>query len=106
METLLLVAIVLIALAIVAQAAVLIAMYMMSRRIATKAEALMDDLSETGKIAHEEVLHVQGMVSEARAVVMRPVREYAAVSAGIAAFVSTFFGRKRTATLEEDRPAA
>jgi hypothetical protein len=85
MDTLLMVAVVLITLAVVAQAGVLIAMYMMSRRVAAKAEALMDDgrrimqpmetvtgnlkavaddLGETGKIARSQVLHVQDFVKD------------------------------------------
>ena len=86
METLLMVAIVVIALAVIAQAGVLIAMYLMSRRLSTKAEALMDDtrrlmapmesimgnlrtvaddLAEAGKIAHMQALEVQDLVTEA-----------------------------------------
>jgi hypothetical protein len=85
METLLIVAIVLIALAVVTQAGVLVAMYLMSRRIGEKAERLMDDsrkfiapmesitanlkvisddLAETGKIARNQALHIQEFVSE------------------------------------------
>src|SRR5437870_8599697 len=87
METLLMVAVVLIALAIVAQAGVLIGMYTMSRRLTAKAEALMDDsrrlmaplesitsnltsasndLAETGKIAREQIVECQEFISEAR----------------------------------------
>jgi ATP-dependent Clp protease ATP-binding subunit ClpA len=85
METLLMVAVVLITLAVIAQAGVLVAMYLMSRRLADKAETLMDDsrkvmapmesvtnnlktvaddLAQTGQIAREQVLHVQEMVTE------------------------------------------
>jgi hypothetical protein len=87
METLLMVAVVLIALAIIAQAGVLIAMYLLSRRIAAKAETLMDDsrrlmtpleaiannlktvandLSEAGKIARTQALQVQDFVTESK----------------------------------------
>src|SRR4030095_12832355 len=123
MNSLLMVAIVLIALAILAQAGVLVAMCLMARRLATKAETLLDDsrrlmaplesitgnlktlsndLTETGKIAREQVLHVQEVVTEtqdairgqvfevrkrvldtvddARDLVMRQTRHYSAIA--------------------------
>jgi hypothetical protein len=85
METLLMVAVVLIALAIVTQAGVLIAMYLMSRRLAAKVDSLVDeskqlmppleamtrdlktiadDLAETGKIAREQVRQVQKIITD------------------------------------------
>ena len=137
METLLIVAIILIALAVVTQAGALVAMYLMSRRIGDKAERLMDesqkfmapmesittnlkviseDLAETGKIARNQALHIQELVTdthqavhqqiadvrttvqstmdEARRVAMRPVREYSAVAMGIMAGLRTFFRRR------------
>ena len=147
------VAIVLIALAVIVQAGVLVALYLMSRRIAGKAELLMNesqkligplesitsdlksvsgDLSATGKIARNQALHVQDIVTEthesvrrqiadvrtavqdtmdeARLVAMRPVREYSAIAMGIAAAVNTFFGRKRRketdSAFEAEPPAA
>ena len=154
METLLVVAIVLIALAVIAQAGVLVAMYLMSRRLSGKAEALMDetrklmaplesitndlkmvaaDLAETGRIARNQALHIQEIVTgtresirqqmadvrtavrdtmcEARDVAMRPIREYSAIAMGIAAGIRTFFGRKRPPAktdtpLEAQPPAA
>jgi len=155
MEILLTVAIVLTALAIIVQAGVLVSMYLMSRRLANKADVLMtesqrlmapmetitsnlktvsNDLAESGKIAREQVVHVQqfvaetqqnireqllevrGMVldtvDEARTVVMRPVREYSAIASAIAEGVRTFFrGRKQEPAVETeiiitDRPAA
>src|SRR5689334_6258205 len=127
METLLMVAVVLTALAIIAQAGVLIAMYMMSRRLSSKAEVLMtesqklmaplevitgnlknvsDDLTVTGKMAREQMIHAQGFmnetqanirtqiaelrelifesVDEARGVVMQPIRQYSAFASAIA----------------------
>ena len=153
MEILLMVAVVVIALAVITQAGVLIAMYLMSRRLAVKAEALMDDskrlmaplesmtanlkavaddLTETGKIARAQALHIQEFVTEsqqnirsqlaevrevvmdtvqeARVVAMRPIREYSAIAMGISAGIRTFFGRKRRAgekiVVEEEHPAA
>jgi len=87
METLLMVAVVVIALAVVTQAGVLLAMYLLSRRIASKLELLMDetrkliapleaitnnlravadDLGHTAQIAREQVLRVQAIVNETR----------------------------------------
>jgi len=160
METLLVVAVVLTTLAIIVQAGVLVSMYLLSRRLTDKAELLMNesrrliaplesitsnlktvanDMAETGRIAHQEILQIQQMVSEtqqsirtqieevrsivtdtvleARAVVMRPVRQYSAIASAIAEGVRTFFkGRKEEAAepeiivgeiiVEEDRPAA
>ena len=153
METLLIVAVVLIALAVLAQAGVLIAMYLMSRRIAGKAEMLMDDsrrlmvplesitnnlktvatdLSETGKIARAQAMHVQEIVTEshqsireqiaevrgvvkdtvqeARAIVLRPIRHYSAIAIGVSEGIRTFFRRKpkTEVVIEEQRefPAA
>src|SRR5215510_10629366 len=87
MQTLLLISVVLTGLAIITQAGVLVAMYLMSRRVASKAETLMadaqrlmtplesitsdlktvsNDLAETGKMARQQVLNVQDMVNETR----------------------------------------
>jgi hypothetical protein len=138
METLLMVAVVLTALAIVVQAGVLVSMYLLSRRLTDKAELLVnesrrliaplesitsnlkttaDQFAETGKIAHAQILNIQEFVlqtqaniqgqlaevrakvleavDQARTVVMRPVRQYAAIATGFAEGVRTFFkGRK------------
>jgi hypothetical protein len=154
MQTLLIVAIVLITLAVLAQAGVLVAMYLMSRRMAAKAEGLMDesrrmmapleaaasnlktvadDLNETGKLAREQVLHVQSIlfdtqqrirvkvedvgdsvvdtVNEAGGLLIRPIRHYSALAIGIAEGISAFlFGRgrreHREPGFEEEHPAA
>lgn len=87
METLLIVAVVVITLAIVAQAGVLLAMYLLSRRVTSKVEVLMDDsqrlmaplesitsnlkavsddLAQTGEIARAQILHIQDLVIETR----------------------------------------
>jgi len=87
METVLMVAVVLITLAVIAQAGVLLAMYMLSRRVTGKVEALMDksqklitplesitgnlksvsdDLAETGQLARRQVLHIQGLIGDTR----------------------------------------
>jgi len=155
MQTLLIVAVVVIALAVITQAGVLIAMYLLSRRITDKVEGLLDesrklvtplesitnnlkavsaDLAETGTMAREQVLHVQGLINEtrdnirvqltdvrervmdtvdeAREVVMRPIRQYSAIAMGIAEGIRTFFGRKKEETavveirIEDEHPAA
>jgi hypothetical protein len=85
MEVLLTVAVILTVLAIITQAAVLVSLYLLSRRISGKAEVLMneskrfiapldsitnnlktvsDHLAETGKIAHGQALQVQSMMNE------------------------------------------
>jgi virulence-associated protein VagC len=87
METLLIAAVVVIALAIVTQAGVLLAMYLLSRRLTGKVEVLMDDsrklmepletitnnlksvsddLAETGELARTQILHIQNLVTETR----------------------------------------
>src|SRR5262249_25051911 len=145
MQILLIVAIVLIALAVSAQTGVLIAMYLMSRRISEKAEVLMNetrgplesiignlktvsyDLSETGKIARAQAQHIQeslvelrqgireqigdvrgtveDTVTDARHMILRPLREYSAIAVGIAEGIRTFFlGRKRKETQVEMEP--
>jgi hypothetical protein len=150
MEMLLMVAVVLIALAVVVQAGVLVAMYLMSRRIEDRANALMTDtrklmgpleaimsdlktvssqLTETGKMAREQVYQIHGMVTEtrdnirgqmfevrekiidtvdeARDLLMRPIREYSAIATGIATGVRTFFSGKRTEPgTRKEHPAA
>ena len=87
METVLMVAVVVITLAVIAQAGVLLAMYMLSRRLTGKVEVLMnesqklitplesitsnlksvsDDLAETGKIAREQMMQIQSLVGDTR----------------------------------------
>jgi hypothetical protein len=87
MDILLIVAVVVITLAVVAQAGVLLAMYLLSRRITGKVEGLMDDsrrlmaplesitsnlksisndLAQTGEIARAQILHIQELVIETR----------------------------------------
>jgi hypothetical protein len=96
METLLMVAVVVIALAVITQAGVLVGMYLMSRRLTTKAETLMDDsrkllapvelitnnmrivsedLMEAGKIAHEQALEVQALAVETQASIRDDIEE-------------------------------
>jgi Glu-tRNA(Gln) amidotransferase subunit E-like FAD-binding protein len=87
MQTLLIVAVVVIALAIITQAGALVAMYLLSRKITDKVQVLMNeterlmtplesitsnlkttsvDLAETGKIAREQILQIQAIVAETR----------------------------------------
>ena len=96
METLLMVAVILIALAVVAQAGVLIAMYLMSRRLSGKVEVLIndgqrlmphfesitsnlktvsEDLTETGKIARNQATHVQKIVTDTHANIRDQISE-------------------------------
>jgi hypothetical protein len=87
MDTLLMVAVVLIALAIIVQAGVLVAMYLMSRRLTDKVNGLLDDsrtfigplqtvaihlkttaaeLSEAGKIARDQAHAIEQTLNETR----------------------------------------
>jgi len=125
MDTLLMVAVVVISVAVLAQAAVLLAMYLLSRRVAGKIEVLMDeshrlmeplesitgnlkivseDLSHTGKIARE---HVVDAVDEACETAMRPIRQYSALARAITEGVRVFFGGRRAEPeIHEQHPAA
>jgi hypothetical protein len=87
METVLMVAVVLITLAVIAQAGVLLAMYLLSRRVTGRVEVLMnesqklitplesitsnlkavsEDLAETGQIARRQMLHIQSLIGDTR----------------------------------------
>ena len=87
MQTLLIVAVVVIALAVITQAGVLLAMYLLSRRVTQKVDGLVDesrklmtplgsitsnlkavsdDLAQTGELAHEQILHIQEIIAETR----------------------------------------
>jgi hypothetical protein len=145
MQTLLIVAVIVISLAVITQAGVLLAMYLLSRRVTDKVQGLIDetqklmtplesitinlkavsnDLAETGELAREQVLQIQGIIAEtrtnirtqlmdvrervldtvdeAREVVMRPIREYAAIANAIAEGVRTFFrGKKEEVEVQE-----
>ena len=86
--------------------------------ITNNLKTVSTDLAESGKLARDEMVHVQQFlgetqqnireqiveirsmvldtVDEARTVVMRPVREYSAIASAVAAGVRTFFsGRKK-----------
>jgi hypothetical protein len=155
MQTLLIVAIVVIALAVITQAGVLLAMYLLSRRVTDKVQGLIDethklmmplesitdnlkavsnDLAQTGELAREQVLHIQGIIAEtgtnirtqlidvrervlftvdeARETVMRPIRQYAAIANAVAEGIRTLFrGRKEEVQIQEieireEHPAA
>jgi ElaB/YqjD/DUF883 family membrane-anchored ribosome-binding protein len=87
MDTLLMIAVIVIALAIVVQAGVLVSMYLMSRRVTNNVEGLMaesrrlmaplesvtsnlktvsEDLTEVSKTARSQVQRIEGLVNEAR----------------------------------------
>ena len=88
MQTLLIVAVVVISLAVITQAGVLLAMYLLSRRVTDKVQGLIDetqklmtplesitnnlkavsnDLAQTGELARQQVVHVQEIITETRA---------------------------------------
>jgi len=96
MEILLIVAVIVITLAVVAQAWALIAMYLMSRQLSAKAESLMndsrrlipplesvlsnlktamEDLTQTAKITREQALLIQDIVNEAQDTVRKDIEE-------------------------------
>jgi hypothetical protein len=138
MQTLLIVAVIVIALAVITQAGVLLAMYLLSRRVTEKVEGLIDeseklmapmesitnnlkivsnDLAQTGELAREQILHIQGIITEtgdsirtqltdvrervqdavdeARKTVMQPIRQYSAIATAIAEGIRTFFSGKK-----------
>jgi ElaB/YqjD/DUF883 family membrane-anchored ribosome-binding protein len=96
MEILLIVAVIVITLAVVAQAGALIAMYLMSRQLSVKAESLMndsrrlipplesvlsnlktamEDLTQTAKITREQALLIQDIIGEAQDTVRKDIDE-------------------------------
>jgi hypothetical protein len=148
MQTLLIVAVVVMALAVITQAGVLMAMYLLSRRVTDKVEGLIDesqklvaplesitgnlkavsnDLAQTGELAREQILQIQGIITEtrtgirtqlfevrervletvdeARDTVMRPIRQYSAIASAVAEGIRTFFagtaGTKEEVQIEQ-----
>jgi len=109
METLLIVAVVLIAVGVISQTCVFIAMYLMSRRISEKAETLMNEirvplesitgnlktvsneLAETRKIARAQAEHIEETATDAGKMLLRPLRVYTAIAVGVAARIRAFF---------------
>ena len=96
MNTLLMIAVVFIALAVIVQAGVFVAMYLLSRRVVGKTELLMNesrkllrplelitsdlksvsgDLSATGKIARHQAIHIQQIVTETHESVRRQIAD-------------------------------
>ena len=125
MDTLLMVAVIVITVAVVAQAGLLLAMYLLSRRVTGKVEILMDeshrvmaplesitgnlkavseDAVHTGEIARERVLDI---IDETHKTVIRPIREYTAIAIGIAeGFRVLFGGKEEEPEIHKKRPAA
>ena len=153
MEALLTIAVVVTALAVLTQAGVLVAMYLMSRRLTNNVNRLVEDgrrimepldsvtadlkaatqdLAEIGNTAREQMHRVEAMISEtrsaffeelddarsrfnstideARDTIVAPIREWAAITKGIAAGLRTlFYGRqvpRKQEFSERQRPAA
>ncbi len=134
METVLLIAVILTALAIIVQAGVLLAMYLMSRRLTDKADLIMDEgrkvmtplqsvtdnlkdasnhVAESGKVAHAQMLHIQEMVNETHENIRVQMRQYGALADAVAEGLRTLFFKGRKAEtvvvetiVERDRPAA
>jgi hypothetical protein len=133
MQTLLTIAVIVTALAIIAQAGLLLAMYILSRRLTGKADLIMDEsrkvitplqsvtdnlkdasnhAAESGRVAHAQMLHIQDMVNETHENIRGQVRQYGALADAVSEGLRTFFkGRKterpeREGIVEDDRPAA
>ncbi len=115
METLLVVAVSLITLAIIVQAGVLVAMYLMGRSLAENVNDLMNDsrklipplesVANNLKAASEDLLDVE---KTARRAVMRPLRQWSALAAGVAAGLRTLLHGKTSPETQNERkhPAA
>ncbi len=133
MEILLTIAVVVTALAIIAQAGLLLAMYLLSRRLTDKADLIMNEsrgvitplqsitdnlkdasnhVAESGRVAHAQMLHIQDMVNETHENIRGQMRQYGALTNAVAEGLRTLFkGRKtegpeREGIVEDDRPAA
>ena len=127
MDTLLMVAVIVTALAFIVQAGALVAIYLLSRRLADNVNSLMaesrrfvgplesitddlkaasDDLAAMAKNAREQVHRaneaLDETVGEARKTVMRPLRQWSAVARGVAEGVRTFFGKTRPPVPREE----
>jgi hypothetical protein len=128
MEALLTIAVVLIAVAIITQAGVLIAMYMLSRRLANNVNDLMEesrrlmtpveiigsnlkatseDLQEMTKSVREQVEGIESTVGrtvdDVRNTIMTPVREFSAITRGIQEGVRVFFSQRPRPEEKESR---
>jgi hypothetical protein len=133
METLLTVAVIVTALAIITQAGLLLAMYILSRRLTAKADLIMDEsrrvitplqsvtdnlknasnhAAESGKVAHAQMLHIQDMVNETHENIRGHMRQYGAFADAVAEVLRTLFKARKTersereSIVEDDRPAA
>ena len=133
METLLTIAVIVTALAIIAQAGLLLAMYILSRRLTAKADLIMDEsrrvitplqsvtdnlknasnhAAESGKVAHAQMLHIQDMVNETHENIRGHMRQYGAFADAVAEVLRTLFKARKTersereSIVEDDRPAA
>jgi len=127
MDTLLMVAVIVTALAFIVQAGALVAIYLLSRRLADNVnsliaesrrfvgplesitgylEAASDDFASVAKNAREQVHRankaLDQTVGEARKTVMRPLRQWSAFARGVAEGVRTFFGKTRRPVRREE----
>jgi hypothetical protein len=131
METLLLVAIIITALSSAIQAGVLLAMFLLSRRVAHNVEQLAaegqrlmvplervtanvksasDDLVQIGHQANDAVCgeiqelrsRISTTVDEVHRNVMAPIREWSAIANGVSTGIRTFFSRPHTRSTNEE----
>ena len=133
MQTLLTIAVIVTALAIITQAGLLLAMYILSRRLTGKADLIMDEsrrvitplqsvtdnlknasnhAAESGKVAHAQMLHIQDMVNETHENIRGHMRQYGAFADAAAEVLRTLFKGRKTerpegeSIVEDGRPAA
>jgi hypothetical protein len=123
MQTLLTVAIVLTVLGILAQAGLLLGMYLISRRLTDKANVIMDEsqkvitplqavtdnlkvasdhAAESGKVAHAQMLHVQDMVNETHQTIRGHLRQYGAFTDAVAEGLRTLFKGRKAEPIETE----
>jgi hypothetical protein len=115
MDTLLVIAVVLITLAILVQAGVLTAMYLMSRKLADNVNDLLNDsrklmtplesAADNLKTASEDVVELE---RSARHALMRPVRWCSAVATGVTTGLRTLIRGRVSSESQNERehPAA
>ena len=108
METLLIVAVILTTLAIIVQAAMLVSMYLLSRRLTNKADLLMKDSQSITSDLKTVTNNMVETGKTARTIILRPIREYSAMALAVAQGLRTFFKQRKTKTdiIKEERPAA
>src|SRR5262249_54923654 len=114
MDTLLILAIIVITLSIAVEAGILVAMYLLSRRVANNVNGLvneshklmapMERVAVNFKSTSEDVAHIGKHARRQIQHAMTPVREWSAIATGVTVGLKTFFKRRKTRfeRVEED----